>query len=351
MVPHKSTIKISAIDYPSTVYMIDDSMSFLENLRFSLSKQRTVYQLESDPLVACDYLENQYVDQSIVRECVEQYEDSPKQGDKYDFCLPSLYKEVNRPDRFRHISVVVVDQFMPQMTGINFCTKLIDQFNHNHIKVILLTGAVSHDMAVRLLNEGFIHGFVNKEGKGFQKYLDTLIRAKQVQHFNALCAEIDTCLSYKNTRAELRYLYDANFKEFFTQFCNKHNIVEHYLIEGGAGLLLVDYDGQVSILSVRCQEDMDAQIELVETSDTMPQASIVKAINQHEALIFPYLDKNIWNDTKDWELGKELFEVSMIEGNKDKFYYAHIKDSSVINIDTSKVLSLSSYYEKLVEND
>ncbi len=340
-------IKIIPVFFPTTVAMIDDDVSFLENVVFSLNKEHAVYKTMSDPVKACEFFEKEYNIETTIEQATQASEDELAEKDSLNVNISKLHKEMFNPKRFDRISVMIVDQLMPSMNGIDLCRRLSPVLHANKIKTILLTGTVGAEEAVNLFNEDVIDGFISKNEPDFNTKLNAKIIQLQEQYFKDLLHIVIARLAWQPEYSPYAYLYDAGFAKHFNELCKQYNISEHYVYDGGKSLLLVSFEGKVSLMHVLNEEDMKAQKYQMEMQDTQPSDEVKKAIENYEAIVYAGGDTGVLDDPSKWEMGKNVFEAMKVQGESDSFYYLIINNSMVISNQQDGILSFRKYYESI----
>jgi len=110
--------------HPTTVLFVDDNKDFL--LNFSLHFDDDLpYKIFVSPKEALNFANQQPLKHPLHERCFSEYPDaiggSPNTSYTMHLDIASIHKEIYNPNRFKHITVCVVDYAMPEMNGIEFC--------------------------------------------------------------------------------------------------------------------------------------------------------------------------------------------------------------------------------------
>src|SRR5262249_17966521 len=127
--------------------------------------------------------------------------------------------------RFKQVSVMIIDQKMPQMKGLELCKAL----SPYPVKKLLLTGEADKNLAIQAFNEGLIDHYLNKKEEPFFELLEKAIADLQKQYFETLFPALWEHLTCTKAEFPLDNLKDPHFYDFFQAFCEKHQIIEYYL--------------------------------------------------------------------------------------------------------------------------
>jgi len=143
--------------HPSTVVFVDDNQRFLSSFTLLLSEQ-LAFRCFSSTSVALDFVNHHGSMVPLDQRCFSFLGQQHRAGAALRLDLALIEQEISNSDRFRDISVVVVDYDMPEMNGLSFC----EQIQNRRIKKVLLTGVGDEKIAVRAFNDGLIDRFLTK---------------------------------------------------------------------------------------------------------------------------------------------------------------------------------------------
>lgn len=206
--------------------------------------------------------------------------------------LQPIYQHVFNPYRFKQNLICVVDYDMPELNGLILSAQLKALFP---VQIIMLTGEADHITAVRAFNDHAIDGFVLKSQAD---YIQLLLQHCQQLHRNAFMTATQPLVSSLILQAKHHPLQDADFTVLFNEICQKHQIVEYYLIDDSGSFLLLDTQGVAHWLLVRTEEDTRTFAALAE-DDEMP--ALAKKLTQHQIIArYPTLT-NITAPAQTWK--------------------------------------------------
>ena len=136
-----STRNLPLFYHPTNVMAIDDDRSLLNALSAGIN-QMFPYVLKNSPIKALDYLQTHVYDLRSLSESIsESYETlaGSETVETIGIHFSTLRERLDNPDRYKKIVVIITDQMMPEMKGLEFCKKMREM--NYPVKLILLTGA------------------------------------------------------------------------------------------------------------------------------------------------------------------------------------------------------------------
>ena len=151
-----SPMVLAPYSHPTTVCVVDDNQSFVDSLSFELPSDWAC-QTFTDPFAARDYINTKPALPALADRCMSADLSSASTTIHLDLSL--IEQEINHVERFRRISVVVVDYAMPSLNGLELCAQVVDP----DVRKIMLTGVADEKLAVEAFNAGLIHRFVPKQ--------------------------------------------------------------------------------------------------------------------------------------------------------------------------------------------
>jgi len=155
-----SDTRIFPYYFPTTVVFVDDSESFLSSLALQLPED-LAYQTYQSPERALERVNATPPTPPLYQRCFSHYREAelkPSAERLIHLDLSLIEREISNAERFREVSVVVVDYAMPSMDGLELC-KAID---NPRIKKVLFTGVADEKVAVKAFNAGIIDRFIIK---------------------------------------------------------------------------------------------------------------------------------------------------------------------------------------------
>ncbi|MCD6047072.1 MAG: Response regulator receiver [Gammaproteobacteria bacterium] len=302
-------IKTLCFYHPTTVVIVDDNKTFLENLPDNLSNA-TSYKLFDSPVEALAFLEAQRPNLPTPDDFLGMTDD-PVTGVSLNVNIPKIHALLQKNDRFKTPAVVIVDHDMPGMSGLEFCRNLKDF----PIRKIMLTGEVDHRLAVQAFNDGIIHRFIVKDDPKVFEVIDQAIHELQQEHFLSLSGQIAKNI----TTTTFSFIGDENFQQFFEKFIKENNIVEFYLIDPIGSFLLVNNKGELIRLVVQSDQEIENYRQTAE--DHKAAKDIIEAIASKEKLLCLFAEEDFNQSVNSWSA--YLYPAHKIE-EIDGGYYAMV---------------------------
>jgi len=334
---------ISAYYYPTLAILVDDSQRLLTTISYHLDAN-LAYISFTNPKLALRYIQKTNATDYLSIQCIAENEQAETFGltqTEHDIKidLSNIYKQIHNPERFNEPSVIVLDYSMPGMNGLEFCETL--KKTHPAIKIILLTGEADESKGIEMFNRGLIDRFMLK-GDYFGETVNTAIIELQKNYFEE---QSQTLLENLSTKSIL-CLKDDNFIKIFQEICQKHSIVEYYLIENTGSFLLLTRETQPLWLIVASDAELKDYYDMAQDSK-MPKG-LLKLLKEGKKI--PY-----FNDQRDymnvsgmaWEAYLHPAHKIQSRQKEMSYYYALIKDPDVFRMETDKVLSYKNYLENV----
>lgn len=252
------THHLPAFRYPTTTVIIDDNPDFLANIGLQLDPQLALRRFVSpyDGLVAINGAAGASATEPAGRFFTpyKQRDDLNAGEHVIALGLESIHREVLNRDRFRRISVAVVDYAMPEIDGLEFCAGIKDP----KVGKILLTGKADERVAVKAFNDGLINRFIRKQDPDAIQQLATAIAELQRDYFAHLQQMVSDALAV----GTYGFLRNPDLVSAVERIQRDHRIVEHYLVGKPLGLLMLDASGNAWRLVVMDQEALRSQAEI-----------------------------------------------------------------------------------------
>lgn len=292
--------------HPSSVILVDDSQRFLDSFTLLLAEQ-TAYRCFSSAKEALHFINDHNVQVPLDQRCFSFMGQQKQGGGTLRLDLALIEQEISNPNRFRDISVVIVDFDMPEMNGLELC-KVI---RNRRIKKILLTGVGDEKVAVQAFNEGLIDRFLTKSDPEIARRINQTIHELQHRYFSDISSMIQSTLILKSPD----FINDPVFARHFLALLDKHNFIEYYYVEDPNGFLLVTHDGALARLIVLDEQQMDEQLFALRRFN-LP-AHISSQLRQRRALMWLWeslddLDQDSAPDWTEW-----LHPATRLEGRRD----------------------------------
>ena len=321
---------------PSTVLLVDDNHRFLRHISLQLAApiQSKLFNDSEGALVYLSHLKNSVTAPAVYPCMVADVASSTCVGNRYSMnCdLSAIHKIVYNNDRFKMVSVAVIDYAMPKMNGLAFCRRLKD----TPIKKIMLTGEADHQVAVEAFNEGLIDQFILKSSPNLNQQLNDGIVAMQQRYFLNLTQNITHSLLSEPTYC----LKDPKVVEIFRALCKQHEIVEYYLLDTSGTVLLLDIFGHPSWFVVRSCPELAIYADFAQ-EDGLSE-TLCRALKVGEQIpFFP----NMEIESSKWL--SYLHPASTIESEQESYYYAFLNESDIgkTNLHLEESLSYANHLQ------
>lgn len=167
--------------------------------------------------------------------------------------LGMIEQEINNLQRFRRISVVIVDLAMPAIDGLSLCAEIEDP----RIKKVLMTGAGEEQLAVNAFNDGFIDRFVPKNRATTLDMVVDYAVELQREYFLDQQRALQESLSLSAPPL----LEDPAVSEHFAMLRKQHRFLEHYLVGEPPGFIFLTAQGAMHRLIVLSDAEVGEQVE------------------------------------------------------------------------------------------
>lgn len=305
--------------HPTTVYFIDDSDEFLKSIS-DIFIANTTIRLQSEPEKALEELSSlepcKLFEQTqlTASEALDTDLD-PSVNLVFDYDISEIIKELYNSSRFQQVSVIIIDQYMPNITGIDLCSKL-----RNHpAKKILLTGQSDSAPAIAAFNEGLIDKFIFKHESNFTSKLSSMIHELQLDYFS------DRCRFILESIKKAPVLNTKEYKAIFNRIAS--NSVEYYMLDTSGSFLFIESDGKPTFLFIKTKDELDNLCVMAEESGI--GQDIVNEIKSRNKLPYFSVESNVL----DW--GNHLFTALPL--NLNGVYYALSREKERFKLDWNKI--------------
>lgn len=327
--------QIPPLYFPTTVVFVDDSMDFLSNLSLQLSPS-LAFRLFDSPADALQILNATDSSRTQLGDIFSRYhrtDDLPLTHHVIDVNLDKVHREIYNEQRFKQISVAVVDYDMPSINGLEFCRRI----SNPNIKKVLLTGKADAEIAVQAFNEGLIDRFILKQAPDAIGKLNQAIAELQRTYFHQTERMLADVLSI----GKHAFLRDQKFAEQFSRLCDRLKIVEFYLCSEPDGLLMRTAEGITSLLLVPNEDELQGQYEIA-CEQEAPQ-ELLDALKSKQFI--PYFWKTGGQYTpecRDWRT--YLFPATEVQGER-LFRYAIVHNAPLHK--NAKVMPYQQFLQEL----
>jgi CheY-like chemotaxis protein len=298
--------QLPCIYTPTQVMMVDDNLSFLENIRLAFDDYQNVI-LFSNPMAAITMLreyQSEFNALDLLKHvnCDELDEDSALSID-----YKKLHEFINKTSE---ISVLIVDYSMPEMNGIEF----LNQIKSNPAKKIMLTGEADNHIAVNAFNEGLIDKFIIKGGSEVNKMLNQSVSQLKKQYF------LDTKL---NQLIAINSLIkgSADYVRLVNEWLKKYAISRFYQINQQGSLIGLDKDNIYRCFYLLGSKDLDEYLDVAE-SHGADQLLITQLSNKQNMPVF-ITDEHRTTPVSQWE-GFLKPIIDYFDFNLEQYYYCEM---------------------------
>ncbi len=323
--------------YPTMTMFVDDNMGFLKSVDNMLKFRKDVhYRLFNSPVDAVDFLNQHHSKETWLQQCLTKASGKDESGRVMQGVELDISKLRNRaldPNRFNEVSMVFMDEKMPEGSGREFLTKI----QNMSIKCGILSGVMKYGEAIDSFNREEVDVFLSKLDKETPEQLMKYIERAHQDYFTKLSPVIT---KYEPKLAKV--LANQDFVKFFLEILDKNNIVEFYLIDKTGSYLLLDANGDAKILAVTNDDDLESYHVTAKLADKKPSPIVLEALNNKTK--FPFFCNVTEEDIEpeDWE--RFLVAATELKGNG--IYYCLIDDISPYNLKLNGIKSYTEFREK-----
>lgn len=312
--------QLPCVFFPLSIVCVDDDENFLNKTAYLLGKKYFSH-LYNDPQQALHFLQDYRAD-SFLNRCVIEPEDQASDKRSLEIDIRPIRNEINNPNRFEEMGVVILDYAMPKLNG----GELAKQLKGTPYKIILLTGEADTEIAVKLFNQGVIHSYIRKDNPDFKNMLATTIANLQHEYFQERSAIITNSLAQYLDYPHF-WFEDVAFKQLFTQIYQENNLVEFYLLDEYGSYLFLDAEGKPSILAVTTEEMIASYIDYAK-NDSSP-TKIIEGLESKKIIPFFLSDEDFNVRPAEW--GPYLHSAKLLPG-RENYYYAYITDPKIYQV-------------------
>jgi CheY-like chemotaxis protein len=305
--------------FKPTICWVDDDQLFLDaaNISFSQDYHCLIF---NNPHTGLHYLNSYQAPLSSIsfmREFTESDVFGTNNRYPVDVNLNHIKNIFHIENKSREMPVLIVDNNMPGMSGIELCHAL----KNLPIKKILLTGEKAPETVIDAFNHGVIDRFISKD-HGFSDTLNRYVAELTRQYFYEKSCHL---LSHiEASRPSL--LSDALFMDFFHCWCLKNEIEEYYLINKQGSYLLKSKQGKLFCLAAMSEQD---KMEFIKLNDELVDdaADLLNEVAKGKLLPFFGIEKESWDvDVSAWQ--SYFYPCEMIAG-RENYYWAVVEMDSL----------------------
>lgn len=245
--------------HPCTAILVDDDESFLRSLRKALGGENATLAFSSTgkALKHIHQVQN-FVDDAF--NLLMPYHFGRENIDPGDNVVLLKSSKVRRfagsADRYKIVSVVIVDQVMPSITGLEFCSQIKD----TGIKTILLTGKMNDQETIEAFNKGLIDRYVNKNDRDARDKIKSMMAEL---HHEYLVEKLDPLIqAFKASRNHVFDRYAT--KELMDKVFDVFKFTEYHYLPYPRGFLLGDDEGHKKVCLLSTEQEQMEQADLIE---------------------------------------------------------------------------------------
>lgn len=333
--------KLGICFYPTTIALIDDNKEYLKHLTPRLiGKEQLPCLTYDDAQKALRFFTEEYQADPFLNHCLINKDAGEYDRDRLvaELDIRAIHQEIYNARRFKEVTVLIIDYAMPHINGLDFCRQIRKRLSNNVLKIVMLTGEASQELAVQAFNEGIIDKFILKATPTLMEGLVQTVRELQTSYFLSL-SEMVLSRVRNSSLLSLACINDPVFIEFFHQLCEKNKITEYYLLNEYGSYLLLNNQGKPSWLIVANSKLMEGNYQFAEYGDNVPE-SILSLLKNKEKIPYFHTEQDWKTPPAQWE--KYMHSVQVLPG-KETYYYAYITDPNAYDIQPAKILSYQQF--------
>lgn len=274
---------LPCIYFPTKVVMVDDNLSFLENIRLTIDDYQNV-QIYSNPLLGIKSLSES---QSVLSSA-DLISNLDLDEIDEDNALSINYKKLNEIINSKEeISVLVVDYSMPEMNGIEFFNKI----KFFPAKKIMLTGEADNQIAVNAFNQGLIDRFIVKSGEKVNETLLQYVNELKIQYF--LDTKINQLISVNNHIKE-----SPEYINLVNNWIKDNHIRRFYQYDQNGSLIGMDGNNINYCFYLLSTESINAYIEIAGYQGA--DQNILNQLSERSAMPVFMTEECLKNPANNW---------------------------------------------------
>ncbi len=323
--------------FPTTVVFVDDDKGYLNGLLLKFKKQGIVCKSFFDPKEALSYLEKTAVRPPFLKHCIQQEVD-PNRGERgIKISIWPIRDVMLNPKRFEQLSVLVIDQQMPGLKGLEICEMLKD----TPIRKILLTGEVDDKAAIKAFNEGRIDKFLSKNTPDFYLTLNNMIVEQQAVFFENVSAPVKNALVHLREGYGVSHLLDPIYIKFVNEIIEKNNICEYYIADDEGDYIFLNAAGHLSWLVLKDEGQMIADYDIIAYTDDREPKEILEGLKERKIIISFIAKEHV--PPEDWQERGMVHPAQKLEGAARTYYYAYIENPNPEDTRRSQIMSFEDF--------
>ncbi len=270
--------------HPTSVGFVDDNFGFIHSLEDALPSELCCTTFLT-PEEALEWVNTPPTQESLLDRCFSTTEDF------ITLDINALEEEIKDLNRFRRVSVMMIDYAMPTMDGLEFCAAMHDR----DIQRVLLTGVADEKTAVEAFNAGLIDRYVPKAKLNTPAGVIPHIRESQERYFQQYADRLHTTKSLPLPD----FVTDLRFRQLFDEVVASNQIVEYYLVTKPPGYLMLRSDGTMLRLLLANDDYVATQLETIRRFD--PPSSFTQAVENGAVPYFYEHPKDYGQEAFPWD--------------------------------------------------
>lgn len=271
-------------NFPCSLLLLDDDETLLSTLKRALGSSRAVVAFSSTTSAFQRVMQSHNIAEhafNIFEPYSHEIEGAENGDDLVLIKSAKLEQLCVSSDKYKMISVAIIDQIMPRISGTEFCK----QIEETGVKKILLTGKMTNPETIDAFNDGLIDGYVSKNDPKIRERLHALITKLHWEFIQEQTEHL--------TRA-----FDASHRQFLghhainkilEQANESFAYSEYFYAPAAPGFLLINEKGERAF----CLIDSDQnQIELADIlAETHGETDTIKQLKGGEVLCWNPFDR------------------------------------------------------------
>jgi CheY-like chemotaxis protein len=306
--------KLPLFYFSPTICWVDDNQLFLDaaNSLFKEDYNCLTFVKPADAIQFLTSYQSPYSKINFTREFTESDMFDTHNHLPVDINISEITQLANNASIRNEIAILVIDNNMPEINGIDICHNLKD----STYKKILLTGETGPIEVIDAFNHGIIDKFIAKD-KSVTEKLQKNISELSYQYFYDITKNLLSHLEASRPSP----LSDQAFIEFFHAWCESNQIKEFYLINRHGSFLAKDANGASTYFIVMGEQAKNEFLHL--NDDALDKAGdLLNQVSRGESIPFFGVGKESWEFSHDdWD--KYFYPAKVIHG-KEKYYWTTI---------------------------
>jgi len=309
------TKKLPLFYFEPTILWLDDNQLFLESASnlFNLNYHCLTF---LDSTKALSFLKKYEPPTDKIHFCREFIESDIFDVHNHlpiDINISEIIKLANNIDIKNEIAVLVIDNNMPHITGVQLCHQLKDL----PFKKILLTGETQPLAVIDAFNHGIIDKYISKSENNVIEKLKEAINELSHQYFYDRTKNLLSLLE----SSRFSPLSDPVFIEFFFNWQQTNSLQEFYLINRHGSFILKNNEKKHKYLIVMTEAAKNEFLKL-NTDAPIQLNQILAQVERGELIPFFGIEKESSDfHYHDWH--KFFYNANILVG-REKYYWTSL---------------------------